>query len=137
MEEELTTPEEVSATVCEGPFPHLIIDNFYNEDELNLIWQELNFYTLPNKLLTPKKYGGIPSQTKSKGLVLDSLYKNYVDSGKRKSNWFKKYFLIHPKTGIMSEKYNLDFFKENNQHIAYWCHKVGDDDFWQIWLKLN
>ena len=45
--------------------------------------------------------------------------------------------VVHPKTGIMSEKYNLDFFKENNQHIAYWCHKVGDDDFWKIWLKLN
>ena len=86
MEEELTTTEEVSATVCEGPFPHLIIDNFYNQDELDLIWQELNFYTLPNKLLTPKKYGGIPSQTKSKGLVLDSIYKNYVDSGKNYRN---------------------------------------------------
>ena len=64
----------------------MIIDNFYNEDELDLIWQELNFYTYPNKLLPAKKYGGIPSYTKSKGLVLDSLYKNYVDTGKNYRN---------------------------------------------------
>ena len=86
MEEELTTTEEVSATVCEGPFPHLIIDNFYNQDELDLIWQELNFYTLPNKLLTPRKYGGIPHKIKSKGISLDHLYKNYVDDGKNYRN---------------------------------------------------
>ena len=44
--------------------------------------------------------------------------------------------IVHPKTGIMSEKYNLDFFKQN-EYLAYWCHKVGDKDFWQIWIKLN
>jgi Rps23 Pro-64 3,4-dihydroxylase Tpa1-like proline 4-hydroxylase len=71
--------EELNATVCENPFPHLIIENFYNEDELELIWQELNFYTLPNKLLSAKKFGGVVGKTESKGIILDNLYKNYKD----------------------------------------------------------
>ena len=71
--------EELMATVCESPFPHLILDNFYNEDELELIWQELNFYTLPNKLLPAKKFGGVVGKTESKGIILDSLYKNYSE----------------------------------------------------------
>ena len=33
------------------PFPHLIIEDFYNPEELDLIWEELNFYTKPGKLL--------------------------------------------------------------------------------------
>ena len=44
------------------PFPHLIIKNFYNEDELQLIWEELKFFTKPDKLINPEvftpKYGG-------------------------------------------------------------------------------
>jgi len=33
--------ETLTATVFEYPFPHLIIENFYNEEELELIWEEL------------------------------------------------------------------------------------------------
>ena len=35
--------ETIEATVFVEPFPHIIIDNFYNEDELQLIWEELKF----------------------------------------------------------------------------------------------
>ena len=38
------------------PFPHLIVEDFYNEKELELIWEELNFYTKPGKLLEAKDY---------------------------------------------------------------------------------
>ena len=58
------------------PFPHLIIKNFYNEDELKLIWEELTFYTKPNKLLDAKDYGGAVNHTNAKALVLDLIYKN-------------------------------------------------------------
>ena len=37
--------EKVEATYHDTPFPHVIIDNFYNQEELELIWQELDFYT--------------------------------------------------------------------------------------------
>ena len=39
--------EELAAEVFEEPFPHMIIHNFYNEEELQLIWEELNYYTKP------------------------------------------------------------------------------------------
>ena len=51
--------EQVEGTVFEKPFPHLIIENFYNEKELELIWEELKFYTKPNKLLEAKYFGGV------------------------------------------------------------------------------
>jgi len=58
------------------PFPHLIINNFYNDEELELIWEELKFYTKPNKLLPPEGYGGVVGYTDSKALCLDNLYVN-------------------------------------------------------------
>ena len=69
--------EELLATTYEFPFPHLIIENFYNDEELQQIWEELNFYTKPNKLLPTEKYGGVVGFTESKGLLLDNIYKNY------------------------------------------------------------
>jgi len=57
------------------PFPHLIIKNFYNEDELKLIWEELTFYTKPDKLLDAEDYGGVINSTNAKAIVLDLVYK--------------------------------------------------------------
>ena len=58
--------ETLQAKAYTDPFPHLIIRNFYNEEELKLIWEELNFLTKPGKLLEAKDYGGIPHKTNSK-----------------------------------------------------------------------
>ena len=69
--------EELIATVWEYPFPHLIVEDFYNEEELELIWEELKFYTKPNKLLEPKIYGGVVGYTESKAILLDNLYKKF------------------------------------------------------------
>ena len=57
------------------PFPHLIIKNFYNENELKLIWEELNFYTKPGKFLDAKYFGGVVGKTNSHALALDSVYR--------------------------------------------------------------
>ena len=56
------------------PFPHLIIKNFYNSNELELIWEELKFYTKPGKLLTAKDFGGVLGSTNSHALALDEVY---------------------------------------------------------------
>ena len=66
--------EDIEATLNTDPFPHVIIDNFYNEEELKLIWQELDFYTHPNKLVPAKDYGGIVGSTNALALQLDTLY---------------------------------------------------------------
>ena len=42
--------QNISADAKLEPFPHIIFHNFYDDDELELIWEELNFYTRPKKL---------------------------------------------------------------------------------------
>ena len=59
------------------PFPHLIIEDFYNKNELELIWEELNFYTKPGKLLGADQYGGVKDKTNAKALHLDAIYTDY------------------------------------------------------------
>ncbi len=64
----------------EKPFPHLIIEDFYNKEELQLIWEELTFYTKPGKLLEAKDYNGVVGKTNACALILDSIYKDYSNS---------------------------------------------------------
>jgi len=59
------------------PFPFLKIDNLYDEDELELIWQELNFLT--PKLENPENTGTAKdNESKSlknnSGVLLDDIY---------------------------------------------------------------
>ena len=66
--------ESLEGEVFTDPFPHLIIKNYYNSKELELLWEELNFYTKPGKLLPAEKYGGIKGYTEAKAISLDALY---------------------------------------------------------------
>ena len=70
-------PNTDTVKLYKEPFPHLIVENFYNEEELELIWEELKFYTKPGKLLNADQYGGVKDRTNAKALSLDSLYLNY------------------------------------------------------------
>ena len=60
----------------ENPFPHFIIYNFYDNDELKLIWEELDFYTKDGKLFEAKDFGGVIDKTNSKAIWLDKVYKD-------------------------------------------------------------
>jgi hypothetical protein len=63
-----------------NPFPFLQIENLYTEDDLILIWKELDFLTHPDKLDIPENTGtAVDEETKvplkkNKGLFLDELY---------------------------------------------------------------
>jgi len=62
------------------PFPHLIIENTYNNQELNSIWQELEFLTYQNKLESPTKTNSAKDNDGNDlklnhGLFLDDCYK--------------------------------------------------------------
>ena len=63
--------ETITGSAFKKPFPHLIFSNFYNEQELDLIWEELNFYTKPNKLFEAKDFGGAHDKTNSHAIALD------------------------------------------------------------------
>ena len=73
--------QNIEVTLYQTPFPHAIVDNFYNEEELELIWEELKFYTKPGKLLDVKDYGGVDGYTSAKAILLDSLYQNRTGNG--------------------------------------------------------
>jgi hypothetical protein len=62
------------------PFPHLIVENMYNQEELDLIWEELNFLTKPHKFLQHDPGTGTvdttgASKSESKSIYLDYIYK--------------------------------------------------------------
>lgn len=59
------------------PFPHVIIENTFNEYELKLLWRELDF--LLDKLGDPEEYAAAQRDddtylTTAKGRSLDTLY---------------------------------------------------------------
>ena len=66
--------QNISADAYIEPFPHLVYHNFYTNEELDLIWEELNFYTRPKKLFDVEDYQGVVGYTKAKALHLDSVY---------------------------------------------------------------
>ena len=68
--------ENIEGVAFDQPFPHLIIKNFYNPEELELIWEELKFYTKPGKLLQAKDFGGVVDKTNSHAIALDAVYIN-------------------------------------------------------------
>ena len=60
--------------LLKDPFPHMIVENFYNDDELKLIWEELDFYTKDGKLFDAEEFGGIVNKTNSKAIWLDKVF---------------------------------------------------------------
>ena len=60
-----------------NPFPHLIIEDFYTEEELELVWEELKFFTKPGKLLQAKDYGGVVGYTSACAVILDQIFNTY------------------------------------------------------------
>ena len=62
----------------EHPFPHIIIENIYSDDELDLIWEELDFLCHPHKLKEPSlsesAFDDDGLMKKNKLLFLDSVY---------------------------------------------------------------
>ena len=70
--------EELEGIAFKKPFPHLIINNFYTPDELELLWEEFKFYNKPGKLLDAKGFGGVVDKTNSHALPLDAIYKDFT-----------------------------------------------------------
>ena len=70
--------EELICDTYEEPFPHIIVKNFFNEKEVELIWEELKFYTHPGKLMKAENFGGIVGGTNSSAIILDQIYRNYA-----------------------------------------------------------
>ena len=68
--------ETLDTDLYRDPFPHMIVKNFYNESELKLIWEELDFYTKDGKLFDAHEFGGVIDKTNSKAIWLDKIFSN-------------------------------------------------------------
>ena len=72
--------KERKISILKEPFPHLLMENFYTENELDLIWEELRFLTKPGKLCDPGLHHGAwdsekkEFMTKSRSLELEYIY---------------------------------------------------------------
>lgn len=71
----------MNVTLCKQPFEYIIIDDTYTDEELKLIFLELDFFTLSGKLMgaehtgTAKDFEGRDLKS-NKGLFLDDAFSN-------------------------------------------------------------
>ena len=71
-------------TLCREPFEYIIIDNTYTDEELRLIFLELDFWAISGNLMEPehtgtaREHNGEPKK-KNAGVFLDEVYteRNY------------------------------------------------------------
>ena len=96
------------------PFPFLEIENMYDENQLKLIWQELEFLNQSDKFESPEETGSAQKEgeslKKNNGLFLDNLYKTRNISNILTAN--KNLFAPH----ILKEFSSLCFLYENIKH---------------------
>jgi len=72
----------VEVNLKKTPFPHAIIDNFYSEEELELLWKEMEYLTSPNRMVKSGKDLGTAESSLSAtplsnghGIFLGDIYK--------------------------------------------------------------
>ena len=98
-------PHELIVNAFESCVPYLVIDNFYNEKELSLIWNELNFLLDGDKFNPPEDTGSAYQEgkpiKKNKGIFLDSLYEQ------------RKYSNILTSMRMYNRNYSLQFKRIN------------------------
>ena len=129
--------ETLEITLYANPFPLMVVENFYNEEELNLIWEELSFYTKPEKLLNAEGYGGIVNYTNAKALILDEIYtkkhrnvSNILTMNRKlfKCGVLDKFSEIHDCCSIANES-NYDVTKVRYYHDKEYYEAHADISF--------
>jgi Rps23 Pro-64 3,4-dihydroxylase Tpa1-like proline 4-hydroxylase len=129
--------------------PIVVIDDFYDEKELSLIWLELDFLTDASKLQSPKETLGAIDEEKNQlksnhGLFLEDIYQDRKFSNiltlNRKmfspdirkslisvSPEFKYVDNINFDVTLLSYYENNDFYKGHRDKsvlsFVYWCNK--------------
>ena len=122
----------------ENEFPYIIIDNTYDEFELNLIWEELNFLCHPHKLKgdprttsSALRSDGTPKKN-NMCLFLDNVYTNRNTSNilginrkllsnemfflKQHPNWFFKEFMCNYDTTLISYYEDSNYYERHYDH---------------------
>ena len=138
----------MNVTVYEiNKLPVAVIDNFYNEDELDAIWSEINFLNRGNKLLLPSVTGaakdGDEYKKRGHGLFLYGLYNDaeknseIVKCSKKifsiadeliDYHYFFRYIKDSEKDDVLLNYYeNADYYKSHTDQSTVscisWLHK--------------
>ena len=87
----------MQTTLCREPFEFILIDNTYTEEELRLIFLELDFWTLSGNLMGPEHtgtalFGDGTVKKKNQGAFFDDIYTDRSYSNLLKLN--RKLFRI-------------------------------------------
>ena len=117
------------------PFPHLIVENMYNNEELDLIWEELDFLSKPHKFLQEDDGTGKDEKTgltysTSKSILLDDVYTQRSTSNILTIN--RKLFLnefIQPFSEILpicksilyqnSDSTKIRYYENNDEYLPH------------------
>tara|TARA_X000000368_G_scaffold79613_1_gene59605 strand:+ start:138 stop:908 length:771 start_codon:yes stop_codon:yes gene_type:complete len=124
-------------------FPLVVIDNFYNEQDMEEIWDELNFLCHPRKMKGPEQTGGAKalesdgsfSEKKSnKGIFLNEAYNNQLISNivpctqrlfeddfallKNHPSWWFQNINLPDSTVLFSYYENGDFYKAHSDQFV-------------------
>ena len=117
-------------------FPLVVIDNFYNEQDMEEIWDELNFLCHPRKMKRPEDTGGarevdsdgsMKQKKSNKGIFLSDAYTNQFISNivpcterlfennfalfKNHPSWWFQNINLPSSTVLFSYYENGDFYK--------------------------
>ena len=57
-------------------FPYIILDDYYDEEELRMIWEELEFLSYPHKMRKTSVEGGAPFEN---GELVKKNFSRYID----------------------------------------------------------
>ena len=117
-------------------FPLVVIDNFYNEQDMEEIWDELNFLCHPRKMKSPEDTGGarevdsdgsMKQKKSNRGIFLSDAYTNQFISNivpcterlfennfalfKNHPSWWFQNINLPSSTVLFSYYENGDFYK--------------------------
>jgi len=116
------------------PIPFITVDNFYTEDELKLLWQEIDFLSHKNKLLPPENTSSaIDEETKklkksNLGVFVDDLYFDRETSNIL--TIIKKIFDKQFMDDIQNLDYIFNFYKKSNSDRTL-LNYYNDNDYYE------
>ena len=127
--------------VFESPFPYIQIYDFYTDEELKLIWKELDFILNDYNLLGPDKTASAHDNgvllKNNLGFFLDSLYTNRESSNILRIN--RKIFHVTQEIFDKSNNWFLKNFKSNvdGTLISYYEKYIFNTDNFSAKFSLS
>lgn len=122
----------------EEPFPHIIIQEFFNEEELADIWKELDFYSSSKTFLDPLESGsaieGDEVRKDNLCIELDGVYRNREQSNILRINrkifhkdiysMAKLHWGLSPLNRVNADATLLSYYETGHHYKAHWDEAV-------------